>query len=459
MKSYYKLFFLVGGWLLGPQLNAQSQQAQQVQSFTLDQSIEYAIAHNPNLKSANLGIKSAEAKVGETLAIGLPQVTGTADLGSNVIVPTTFLPASFFPAGAVPPGTDYVGVKFGKQYVGRASLNVDQMIFNGSYFVGLKASRTYTELSRKDVISSKTDLVAAIKKAYYSVLVNRERLSLVEKNYQRLDSLLAQTKSMYNNGFAEKIDVSRVMVQYNNIITARNNTATGLEVSTNLLKWQMGLPIDGKIELTDNLESIHLQALDDDFKKNFNYANRIEYSKLEVNHELVKLDIKNTMVQYLPKLDFYGNYGASYGTSIFNNFVAFGSNWKSFGVFGLRANLPIFDGLKKSTQIQQKRIQLQQIENTKEFTKNQIDLEQQQTNLTFSNNLETLKSQKQNMELAEEVYSVSVIKYQQGVGSNIEVINADASYKEAQTNYYAALYDALIASVDLEKAYGKILSK
>jgi outer membrane protein len=309
------------------------------------------------------------------------------------------------------------------------------------------------------VISSKTDLVATIKKAYYSVLVSRERLALVEKNYQRLDSLLAQTKAMYNSGFAEKIDVSRVQVQFNNIITAKNSNITGLEVSMNLLKWQMGIPMEEKIELTDNLESIHLQVLDDDFKKNFNYSNRIEYSKLEVNHELVKLDIKNTNSMYLPKLDFYGNYGASYGTSAFGNFIAFGANWRSFGVYGIRANLPIFDGLRKSNQVQQKKIQLQQLENTKEFTKNQIDMEQQQTTLTFNNNLATLKSQKENMQLAEEVYNVSVIKYQQGVGSNIEVINADASFKEAQVNYYAALYDALITSVDLEKAYGKILSK
>jgi outer membrane protein TolC len=232
-----------------------------------------------------------------------------------------------------------------------------------------------------------------------------------------------------------------------------------MEVSLNLLKWQMGLQIDSKIELTDNLESIHLQALDDDFKKNFDYNNRIEYSKIEVNRELVKLDIKNTNAQYLPKLDLYGNYGVSYGTSSFDSFIAFGSNWKNFGVFGLRANVPIFDGLRKSNQVQQKKIQLQQLDNTKEFTKNQIDLEQQQTSLTFNNNLITLKSQKENMNLAEEVYNVSVIKYQQGVGSNIEVINADASYKEAQVNYYAALYDALITSVDLEKAYGKVLSK
>jgi outer membrane protein TolC len=220
----------------------------------------------------------------------------------------------------------------------------------------------------------------------------------------------------------------------------------------------MGLPMTEDITLTDNLESIQLHVLNEDFATDFNYNNRIEYSKLEVNHALTELDIKNTKVQYLPNIDLYGTYGASYGTSAFESFIAFGSKWRDMGVIGLRANLPIFDGLRKSNQIQQKKIQLQQIENSKVVLKNQIDMEQVQATKTFNNNLETLKSQKVNMDLAQEVYDVAVIKYQHGVGSNIEVINADASYKEAQVNYYAALYDALITSVDLEKSYGKVLS-
>ncbi len=422
-------------------------------TFTLQECIEFARENNPNLKSAKISIEASKAKVGETLATGLPQIYGSADLGSNFIIPTSFLPATIVGG---PPG-EFVGVKFGTQYVGRATLNVDQMLFNGSYFVGLKASRTYTELSRKDLISTQTDLVAAIKKAYYSVLVNRERLALVEKNFGRLDSLLSQTKAMYDNGFAEKIDVNRVQVQYNNIVSAQRTARIGTEVSSNLLKFQMGLPVSEEVVLVDNLQTIKLQVLDKDLKKDFNYSNRIEYSKLEINRALVELDIKNTQVQYLPKLDLYGSYGASYGTSSFDSFIAFGSKWRDLGVVGLRANLPIFDGLRKSNQIQQKRIQLQQIDNSKDFTKNQIDMEQQQANLTFNNNLESLKSQKMNMDLGEEVYKVALIKYQQGVGSNIEVINADAAYKEAQTNYYAALYDALIASVDLERSYGKLL--
>lgn len=447
MKILYTL--LTGLLLLQPALA----QDKTPVSFTLQQCIDYAKENNPNIKSAAIGIDAADAKVGETLSMGLPQIYGTADLGSNFIIPTTFLPASIVggPAG------EYVGVKFGTQYVGRATVNVDQMIFNGSYFVGLKASRTYKDLARKDLVNSQTDLVAAIKKAYYSVLVSVERVALVEKNYGRLDSLLTQTKSMYKNGFAEKIDVNRIQVQFNNMENARRNAAIGLEVGKNLLKFQMGLPMTEDIVLAEGLAPISVAVLNLDYKKDFSYSRRIEYSKLETNQALTQLDIKNVTSGYLPKLDLYGSYGASYGTSIWGSFIAFGSNWRSLGVVGIRANVPIFDGLRKSNQIQQKRIQLQQIENTKLVVKNQIDMEQTQAELTFNNSLETLKTQRENMNLAEEVYNVSVIKYQQGVGSNIEVINADASYKEAQTNYYAALYDALIASVDLEKSYGKLL--
>jgi outer membrane protein len=128
------------------------------------------------------------------------------------------------------------------------------------------------------------------------------------------------------------------------------------------------------------------------------------------------------------------------------------------GSVGVSASLPIFDGLQKSRIIQQKKSKFNQIENSLELVKNQIDLQQDQASKTFESYINTLRAQRENMQLSQEVYDVTVIKYQQGVGSNLEVINADADYKEAQTNYYAALYDALIASVELEKAYGKLLT-
>ncbi|MFN3840901.1 MAG: TolC family protein [Cyclobacteriaceae bacterium] len=423
--------------------------------MTLQECIEYALENNPNIKSAGAAVDESQAKVGEYLATGLPQISAGADLGDNFLIPTTFIPARIFDPNA-PEGT-LAPVQFGTKYTGRASIDLQQMIFSGSYFVGLKAARTYTELSKREKTASEIDLVANIKKAYYSVLVNRERDALVQKNFQRLDSLLRQTRIMYENGFAEKIDVNRVQVQFNNISQAIKTSGTALEISMKLLKFQMGMPMKESIELADNLQTIRFEVLDEELGSGFNYNNRVEFSQLEINRALVGLDIKNTKVRYLPSLDFYGSYGASYGTAVLSNFVAFGENWRTFGVFGLRLNMPIFDGMMKSKIIQQKKSQLKQVEYAQELLKNQIDMEQEQYSLQFENNLNALKAQEENMKLAEEVYNVAVLKYQQGVGSNIEVIDADASFKEAQTNYFSALYDALISTVDLEKAYGKIV--
>ncbi|QOI97791.1 MAG: TolC family protein [Flammeovirgaceae bacterium] len=425
------------------------------QTLTLQQCIDYALENNPNIKSARAGVDASQAKVGEYLSSGLPQLTAAADLGDNFVIPTTFVPAQIFDPGA--PEGALAPVQFGTKYTGRASIDLQQMIFSGSYFVGLKAARTYTELSRREQAATEIDLVANIKKAYYSVLVNKERNELVKKNYQRLDSLLRQTRIMYENGFAEKIDVNRIQVQFNNISQAIKTSATALDISLKLLKFQMGMPVNEPLTLADDLQTIHFEALREDFSSNFSYHNRIEYSQLEINKALVGLDIKNTRVQYLPSLDFYGSYGASYGTAVFSNFVAFGENWRTFGVYGLRINMPIFDGMRKSKIIQQKKSQMRQVENAQQLLKSRIDLEQAQYSLEFENNLTALKAQEENMKLAEEVYNVAVLKYQQGVGSNIEVIDADAAFKEAQTNYFTALYDALISTVDLEKAYGKIV--
>jgi outer membrane protein TolC len=431
--------------------------AQQADSraFSLQEAIDFALENSISLKNSQESVASSEARVKELKGMGMPQLSASGAVIDNYIIPTSFIPAIIFDPNAA--AGDLVGVKFGTQYTGNATINLKQMIFDGSYIVGLKASKTYTELSRKDLIKTQTDVVEAIKKAYYAVLVNKERTELVQRNFQRLDSLLKETKALYENGFAEKIDVNRVQVQYNNITNLKNNASIGLEVSYNILKFQMGLPIAEPISLTDQLETMEFKVLEDDFKDNFQYSNRIEYNLLQVNKSLVELDIKNTKSQYLPNLDLIGSYGASYGTSSFENMFQFGANWRTLGTVGISASLPIFDGLQKSRIIQQKKSKLNQIENSLQLTKNQIDLEQDQASKTFETYVHTLQTQRENMLLSKEVYDVTVIKYQQGVGSNLEVIDADASYKEAQTNYYAALYDALIASVELEKAYGKLL--
>lgn len=442
--------------------------AQEGNNFSLEDCIDYALQNNADLKNRALDREIAERQVKQTISDGLPQINGNVDLGYNFKIQTTPIPDFISPSvygvlfqeGVIPQrdlGEPQIfPAQFGTKYSGSATINLEQMIFNGSYFVGLQAARTFTELSRKDQIKSEIDVIEAVSKAYYGVIVMKERQELISKNYFRLDSLLRDTKALNENGFAEKIDVNRVQVQFNNIKVEYENFDRTLELAKALLKFQMGMPQSEGLTLTTYLEDIQFDLTAPESEENFNYKDRIEYSQLETNKELVELDAKNTRVQYLPRIDLYGRLGATSGAQSTSDLFDFQDNWFELGVVGVKMSVPIFDGFRKSNIIQQKKIQIRQIDNSFEQLKNGIDIEVTQSSINYDKAIDNMAAQKENMELAQEVYDVARIKYQEGVGSSIEVTNADADYKQAQTNYYDALYSALIAKVELDKAYGKL---
>ena len=419
------------------------------QRMSLDEAVQYALVHNQTLLNAKLDVTAAEGFVKENIASGLPQINANIDLADNFELPTSFVPGEFF-GGA--PG-EFIPVQFGTKYSGNATLSATQMVFDGVFFVGLEAAKTYQELSSKAQVQTEIDVVVNVTKAYYNVLVNKLTLELVEKNYGRLDTLLNETKAMRESGFAEGIDVSRVQVQFNNIRVNLSNSKKMLEVAEYLLKFQMGMPVSEGIELTDELT---LEMFSDIDESQFSYDNRIEYSILQTQERLAQLDIRRTNVGYLPKLDLYANLGAVAGTGAGASLFNIGNEWFGFGIVGLRMNIPIFDGLIKHHSSQQKKVKLEQVYNSYDQLRNSIDLEVEQTRIAYANSVDFMNMQLENMKISEEVYDVTKTKYQQGVGSNIEVINADADFKEAQTNFFQALYSALISKVDYEKALGKL---
>jgi outer membrane protein len=441
------LIFLITTALLLPE---QSKAQEEELAMSLQEAVGYAIVHNQNILNAQLDVVSAEGFVKENIATGLPQISGNVDLAHNFQLPVSFLPSEFIP-GAPPGGT--VPIEFGTAYSGNATISAIQMVFDGVFFVGLDAARTFQELSTKEHIQTKIDVVEAVTKAYYNVLVNKLTLELVEKNYGRLDTLLNETKAMLEGGFAERIDVSRIQVQFNNIRVTKNNSAKMLMIAESLLKFQMGMSIENQLTLTDELS---LEMFDDADAEAFTYDQRVEYSILQTRERLAILDIKRSKVEYLPKLDLYANLGAIAGTGSGATLFNLGNEWFSFGIVGLRMNIPIFDGLQKRRAVQQKEAKLDQVHNSYDLLKNSIDLQIQQTRVAYTNSVDFMNMQRENVSLSEEVYNVTKTKYQQGVGSNIEVINADADYKEAQTNFFTALYSALVAKVDYDKALGKL---
>ncbi|WP_144607241.1 TolC family protein [Algoriphagus algorifonticola] len=424
---------------------------QEVVRLTLEEAVSYSLENNVNVKNAKLETMISKATVKETTATGLPQVNGNFDINYNPAIPVVFLPNEP-PFGDPNVPGDVIPARFGVSYQSNLGANLTQMIFDGSFFVGLRAAKTYKQLTDLDLVKTKVDVIESVKKAYFGVLVNEERIRLSRANLARIDTLLTETRALNEAGFAEKIDVSRIQVQRNNTATQLERSLTALEISEQILKLQMGLPMEYDLELGESLSQLNpIEEINALLQEEG--MERVEVSQLQTNLELVQLDLKNNQSQYMPTIDFIANAQRAGAGNTFNT-VFDKQNWFGSSLLGVSMKVPIFDGLSKSARIQKNRLQMMQLENQKSFLQESIKNEVYTAKTNLKNDLNILEIQRENLELAREVYDISKIKYNEGVGSNLEVVEADAALIEAEINYLTALYDGLVAKVDLEKALG-----
>ena len=253
--------------------------------FSLQQAIDFALKHQSAVLNADIDVQIAKNKVNETTGIGLPQVSTNFSFQDFVKVPVSLIPGEFF---GEPAGT-FIPVQFGVKYQSTLGLEASQLLFDGSYLVGLQASKTYKELSIRNSKRTKIETAVAVTKAYYSVLVSNEQLSLLDANLTRLKKSLNDTEAYFKNGFVEKIDLDRLKVLSNNLETERQNVIRLLDLNTKLLKFQMGMPIETGLKLTDGISDIQIdtQVLLPDSNA---YINRVEYSLLQTQKKLNELN-------------------------------------------------------------------------------------------------------------------------------------------------------------------------
>ncbi len=446
---------IAGALLCGIAVKSYAQQAPpdtgHTHNYSLAECISYAYQHQDSVVNAGLDVKSAGYKVKETIGQGLPQISGTAQFQDYLRLPVTLVDVSSFEP-SVPKGT-LAPFKLGLNYQTTAALNLTQKIFDGNYLVGVKASKTYKELYERSLTRSRIEANVSVTKAYYQVLVSDEQIKLLDANIKQLKQQLDQTTAENKQGLAERIDVQRLTVQYNNLVTSRDNTVRLLELNNELLKFQMGMAITDELTLTDKLENINFDdAIANSSDTSF-YHNRVEYGLLETQKRLNEYDLKSKKAQYLPSLSGFANYGTSFQNNSFGNLYS--ANYPS-SYIGLTLNVPIFSGFQHLNQVRESKIAIIKSENDLFNLRNGIGLQANKARITYINGLQSLKSQKENMGLAEEVLRVAKIKYSQGVGSSIEVTQAQTDLDSADNSYIQSLYDALVSKVDLDQAYGRI---
>jgi len=441
------LFFGVGI----TSLNAQEAGTQNATSFSLQQAIDYSLKNSPNYLNAQYDVESADYRRKELLGVGLPQINGSVDFKDYLDIPTSLLPAQIFggPAGS------FIPVKFGTKYNSTAGLSASQLVFSSDYIVGLSAAKELINLARINVYRNKADLASAVSKAYYNVLVNKERIKLLDANIARLKKIFDDTKASNQQGFVELIDVERLEVQYNNLITEKEKTTRLISLSENLLKFQMGYKIHDAVTLSDSL----LVKTDDAGvigNGKTDLTNRPDYQLLQLQQKLYHIDIKRQRLGYLPTLGIYGSYQYNAQRQKFD-FTDQSQKWFKISLIGATLNFSLFDGLQRRNRIQQARITVLKGENSIRNLELAAELETSMAEISYANAYASLQTQKKNMELAQHVFDVSQKKYTQGVGSNLEITTAETSLKEAQTNFYNSVYDMLVARIDYQKAIGTLI--
>ncbi|HSY60362.1 MAG TPA: TolC family protein [Cytophaga sp.] len=443
--------------------------AQQDSVFTLDKCIEYAFSNQANVKNAALDQQISKYKVNETRGLGLPQINFEGNTMYNIQLQPMFMTnetANQFLNGGAPlaPGVNPKGTMaipnlFQLKASNTATLNASQIIFDASYFLGLEASKTYSELATKSMTQTKIETTDKITKAFYLVLINQQRLQLLDANIARSDTSLRQLKLEKQSGTKEGLDVNRLEVTLNNLKSERLQVQNELIYSAASLKFQMGYPVNQDLKLNGTLDELvtRLNTLSNPDMNTFDYNKRIDYSLLVTQRKLEELKYKNAKAISYPKLVAFGTAGL---INMQNDYMKlYSTSYYGYGFLGAKLSVPIFTGGNHYYQQQGAKLQVEKVQNQLTMKEDVITLEIQQTKLILDNNIENIKAQKRNLDLSEQVIKQTKIKYDEGVGTNLEVVDAENSFKAAQTNYYSAVYNALVSLIDYQKATGTLYSE
>jgi outer membrane protein TolC len=414
----------------------------------VQQAVEYAKKNNTQVKNALLNVKIQEQTNRGITAAAYPNITSSVGTTYFMDIPTSLIPAEAFG------GTkgDYIPVRFGTKYNTTASVQLQQLLFDGQVFVGLQARKASIDWKQHETEITEEAIKVNVYKIYYQLVVAKSQVELLDANIARLDKLYHDVNEMYKNGFVEKLDVDKLDVNLINLKTEKEKVNNSIAVGYIALKTLIGMSVKDSLILTDNISDSEIKsfALID----SVNYTDRKDYQYWQSIKSLSEYQVKRYKLSYLPTV----SANASYQKQALRNKYTFfeKGDWFSTSYVGLNIAVPIFTGFSRDAKVKQSKLELQQVNNNIDNLRNNIDAETEQAKLKFTNAVVTIDNQKRNMLLAEKVYEQTKKKFEAGTGSNTEINTAQTELKTAQTNYISALYDAIIAKVDYLKAIGKL---
>ena len=423
-------------------LNAQETKT----SFSLNEAIAYALEHNYKSINASRDLIDAQKQKWETIATGLPQISGGVSYQNQLKQQVVQLPGEI--AGGEP-GT-FVEVVFGQPQQMVATGTLRQQLFDGSYIVGVQATRAFLDYSKNNKEKTDLEVRKAVVEAYGNVLLAKESVGIFEKNMETLEKNLYETKKIFENGLGDEESVDQLQITLSSVENQLKNGRRLEKITLQMLNLMMGIPLDNPTELTENLDGLTQQKIDYQLlETTLNMENNIDYKLVYNLNEQRYFELKLAKSRALPTLNAFVNYGGqSFGDSF--SFFDNGQDWFGFSTFGVDLNIPIFSSLGRTASTQRAKIAYEKAKTQLTEAEEQIRLQHENLKSDYILAIEEYQTSKDNLALAERIENKNQIKYSEGLATSFELRQAQTQLYATQQEYLQSMVDVINRKTELE---------
>lgn len=418
-------------------------------SFSLDEATQFAMENSYVLHNTSQDIVIAQKKVWETITMGLPQVSGSSNYNMFLNLPVSLLPGEFF---GEPPGT-YIPVKFGQDFNSDFGLNVSQLIFDGSYIVGVGSSQLYLNLSKQAHEKAEIDIRDAVSQAYYMVLISQRYKVVMDENLDNTQKLYEETKAYFENGFREQQDVDQLKILLKNAENEVLRSEREISISKIVLKYAMGYDLDSDIQLKDKIESFVLPLVKRENSFNFDFNNHIDYQLANSNFQVSEKLLKLEKAEYLPQISGFYNYAK---TAYSNDANLFKSDWYPSSLIGFQASIKIFNSGQKRSKVQQAKIAMDKAYTDRKFAEVTLQKDYLTASAEMESAIERFLNDQENRDLAKSILDKTKIKFNNGMITSAELSQLETQYINTFQAFVTSTMQLLQADLKLKKAAGSL---
>ncbi|MEE9905611.1 MAG: TolC family protein [Chlorobium sp.] len=420
-------------------------------SLTLDDAVRLGLSKSRALELARLDREMASGKIRETWSEVLPQLTTSFTYTRTLKPSVLFFPDVF--SGSPNPNS-FIPLEISADNSASATLDLRQKLFDGSAIAGIRAASVVRKISDESYRNTRSAVVADIKQAYFDALISRDRLQLIRQSIERWELAQRDTRAMFRQGIAADIDTLQAFLSVENLRPDLIQAENMVGITMTKLKNAMGIPSESDVTLTGRLE-----VLPSSYPAQIAEASqeallsRPDLRQLELQVEAEDQKVFSARSERFPVLSAFGQLQAQ---TAFNDDVSLAdSDWPVSAAVGLQVSMPIFTGFRIGAKVEQARISRLQVMTRLADLKANIRAEIEVRLSAFNEARKRIEVQSKTISVAERSYRISQLRFREGIGSRLELIDAELQLNKAKTNYLQAVYDYLMASVLLDRALGR----